>query len=168
VQAKAKARKKRKKAKRPALPKRALLFDLSELPPIALGTFRTGQARAKAAGVSARIIACPFYVYDEQFWRTKLPTERKLPAAEDRRGYAFLDDLLQDLVTHNLMWHILDQTREPQEWFAGWHNSATMGELAWWLADSGFHVVRFTDLYDPDDSNRLRLNFGAPNPKVRV
>jgi hypothetical protein len=180
--AKAKATKSRKTNKQrgsETRPKRALLFDLSEVPPSALeelalpkGVTRSfGSARgwAEAVGVSARIIAYPFYAYDARYARTtKLPPERKLLPAEEKRGYAFLDALMQVLVERDLMSDILDGSEDPIEWYAGWHNSATIGELGWALAHSGFHVVRFTDLFDPSDSNRIRLKFGQPNPKIRV
>jgi hypothetical protein len=158
-----------KPAGRAAFPKRVLMFDLSEVPPGVLEEgegreFPNAQAKAKAARVSPRIIARPFFVYDPRFRReVKLPAERKLLPAEDKRGYAFLDDLMQALCDHELLRHIVDHSSGRPEWYAGWHNSATLGELAWAFSERGFQVVRFTDLFDPADRNRRRAELGKPN-----
>jgi hypothetical protein len=164
VRAKAKAKASTKRPARPPLPRRVLLFDLSEVPPVILrGKYPTVIAKAQAEGVSARIIARPFYVYDKQLDRhVTLPPERKFLPAEDKRGYRFTANLVDALYDRSLLSQIVDTRKDRPEWCYGWHNSATVGDLAWAFAHCGFQVVRFTDLYDPANGNRLRRALGQP------
>jgi hypothetical protein len=105
-----------------------LLFRLSDLP--------NAEAKARRSGVSDRVAARPFYVIDASFRKlyergveksSALPPETILPKPEDNRGYAFLDDLMQELAFSAGMRAVLRERRDGFEWYAGWHNDATLG-----------------------------------------
>jgi Leucine-rich repeat (LRR) protein len=132
--------------KRPSV----LIFQLSDID--------NGEYRAGHAGVSGRIIARPFYLFDDTheklYDRTvkksrELPAEPKLPKAEDDRGYAFLDELInEEFVNNPDILTVLRPRGGYLKWYAGWHHAGDIQQLRAAFSAAGFRVLGVADLHD--------------------
>src|SRR5262245_29118780 len=108
-----------------------LIFQLSDIP--------NGEYRASQAGVSDRVSARPFYLFDSAYQKLydrkvkrspDLPKEPKFPKAEDKAGYAFYEDLInQEFVDASGITKLLQPRGGYLKWYSGWHNAADIEAL---------------------------------------
>ena len=120
--------------------KRVIVFSLDEL---------VGQvARPGKHKVSKRIQQHPFYCMDERFSEDyDLGPEPDYPDEENKRGYAFFNELCLDLASQPATKHICQIQGGLVRWSFGWHNSLSKEEMIARFEAAGFEVFPFAFLF---------------------
>jgi len=136
-----------------------LVFELADV--------ADGEFRATKAKVSERVRARPFYLFDgayQTLYEQKvekspdLPADTKLPAAEDKRGYAFLNAVINgDFATDGRSLKLLRVRRDGRlNCYMGWHNTAGVADLRRAFSSAGFQVLAMADLFSEAASRQKR------------